>query len=107
MSITFHNKLLGLSPDAYYGGGGKGGPAAYQGPTAQDLENQKQMYRSQWDKEANLEEQEILLAEEKSKADKANAELEGRTGIKEILANTQKGFTKKDDEDGSGLLGIA
>jgi len=104
MSITFHNKLLGLTPDAYYGG--KSGGASYQGPTAYELDMQKQGYRQQWEQEAKLEEQQAILDEEKADAEKAQTELESRKGIKDILANQQRGFTKKDDEDDEGLLGV-
>ena len=84
-------------------GGGKGG---YSGPSAAEIQMQKDMYRNEWEAEqeaAKLEEEE---AERTAKEEEAKAELESRRGVKDVLANSQIGFTKKakdtkDDELGS------
>lgn len=89
--------------DCFGGGGGKGG---YSGPSAAEIQMQKDMYRNEWEAEQEADRLEKEEADRKAKEEEAKAELESRRGVKDVLANSQIGFTKKakdtkDDELGS------
>ena len=72
--------------------GGKGG--GYSGPTATEIEQQKNMWKQQWDYEAQ---QKNLAAEQDAKTaedEKAKTELNMRKGSADVGLN-QVGFKRK------------
>ena len=77
-------------------GGGKGG---YSGPSAAEMEMQKNMYRQQWEAEKEAQRLEAEEAKKKAEEKAAKEEIESRRGVKDILANSQIGFTKKLKDD--------
>ena len=87
-------------------GGGKGG---YSGPSAAEIQMQKDMYRQEWEAEQEAERLEEEEAKRKAEEEAAKEELESRRGVKDVLSNSQIGFTKKTkttkDEDDLGLTG--
>ena len=79
-----------------FGGGGKGG---YSGPSAAEMEMQKNMYRQQWESEKEAQRLEEEEAKKKLEEKAAKEEIESRRGVKDILSNSQIGFTKKLKDD--------
>ena len=79
-----------------FGGGGKGG---YSGPSAAEMEMQRNMYRQQWEAEKEAQRLEAEEAKKKAEEKAAKEEIESRRGVKDILANSQIGFTKKLKDD--------
>lgn len=79
-----------------FGGGGKGG---YAGPSAAEMEMQKQMYRQEWEAEKEAQRLEAEEAKKKAEEEAAKKEIESRRGTKDILSNSQIGFTKKLKDD--------
>lgn len=82
--------------------GGKSG--GYTGPTAVELEAQKDAYRSQWDLEREKEDLQKVQDEENATKEAATDELRSRRGVSDVLSSGQIGFTKKVDDD--ELLGM-
>lgn len=86
-----------------FGGGKSGG---YSGPSAAEIQMQKDMYRQEWEAEQEVEEIEEIEEEIKVEEEEAKEEIESRRGVKDVLSNSQIGFTKKLKNDkGLGDIG--
>lgn len=77
--------------------GGKSG--GYSGPSAAEIEMQKEMYRNQWEAEQQAKKLEEEERARKEQEQKAKEELASRKGVKDVLSNSQVGFMKKINED--------
>ncbi len=77
--------------------GGKSG--GYSGPSASEIQAQRDAYRQQWDLEKAMDEQKKIISDENVKKEATSQELKDRRGVGNVLANSQIGFTKAPSPD--------
>jgi len=70
-----------------------GKKSGYHGPSALELANQRDAYRKTWDAEAKQKELEALGKEKAEETRQARNELQNRKGMRQLLADNQRGFT--------------